>query len=58
MTRRDTERYHQGPVTFRREMVPQATTDQHLLDTRSSTGWVHEDPWGSVTPRPIGDACS
>jgi len=45
MTPGDDERYHRGPVTFRREMVPQATTDQHLLDTRSSTGWVHEDPW-------------
>jgi uncharacterized protein (TIGR00730 family) len=37
--------YRQGPVTLRGHLVPGSTTDQHLLDTRGSTSWVHEDPW-------------
>ena len=45
MTPSKDDRYQQGPVTYRREMVPQATTDQHLLDGRSQAGWLHEDPW-------------
>ena len=37
--------YRQGPVTLRGHLVPGSTTDQHLLDTRGSSDWVHEDPW-------------
>jgi len=36
---------HKGPVTLRRGMVEASTTDQHLLDTRGPTDWVHADPW-------------
>ena len=34
-----------GPVTLRGSMVPSTTTDQRLLDNRSSGDWVHTDPW-------------
>ncbi len=34
-----------GPVTLRGAMVPSTTTDQRLLDNRSSGDWVHTDPW-------------
>jgi uncharacterized protein (TIGR00730 family) len=34
-----------GPVTLRRGQVQSGTTDQHLLDTRGPTDWVHTDPW-------------
>lgn len=34
-----------GPVTLKDQMVPEATTDQMLLDSRGSTNWVHSDPW-------------
>jgi uncharacterized protein (TIGR00730 family) len=34
-----------GPITLRRGQVEEATTDQRLLDTRSPTDWVHNDPW-------------
>jgi uncharacterized protein (TIGR00730 family) len=36
---------HKGPVTLRRGQVERTTTDQHLLDTRGPTDWVHTDPW-------------
>ena len=26
-----------------------STTDQHLLDDRDSTDWLHTDPWRIVT---------
>jgi uncharacterized protein (TIGR00730 family) len=34
-----------GPVTLRRSQVQSGTTDQHLLDTRGPSDWVHTDPW-------------
>jgi hypothetical protein len=34
-----------GPVTLRRAQVQAATTDQHLLDERGPSDWVHTDPW-------------
>jgi uncharacterized protein (TIGR00730 family) len=34
-----------GPITLKGAMVPEATTDQLLLDTRGPTDWVHTDPW-------------
>ncbi|HEX2704751.1 MAG TPA: TIGR00730 family Rossman fold protein [Candidatus Lustribacter sp.] len=36
---------HTGPVTLRRNRVPQTTTDQRLLDSPGSTEWLHADPW-------------
>ena len=39
------ERYMQGPVLRAGEQVPDTTTDQRLLDSRGSAGWVHTDPW-------------
>nr|WP_322749163.1 MULTISPECIES: TIGR00730 family Rossman fold protein [unclassified Frankia] len=32
-------------MTVRRGLVEASTTDQHLLDTRGPTDWVHADPW-------------
>ena len=37
--------YHRGPATYRGEHIPEMTTDQRLLDSRDSAGWVHTDPW-------------
>lgn len=34
-----------GRVTRRRGRIGQGTTDQHLLDSRGPTDWVHTDPW-------------
>ncbi|MDP9397083.1 MAG: TIGR00730 family Rossman fold protein [Actinomycetota bacterium] len=34
-----------GPVTLRRSLVPESTTDQRLLDSRGPSDWVHADPW-------------
>jgi uncharacterized protein (TIGR00730 family) len=34
-----------GPVTLRRGAIGPGTTDQHLLDSRGSSDWVHTDPW-------------
>ncbi len=42
--RRSGER-QRGPVTLRRSQLTASTTDQRLLDTRSSPDWVHTDPW-------------
>jgi uncharacterized protein (TIGR00730 family) len=36
---------HKGPVTLRRDQVESTTTDQHLLDSRGPSDWVHTDPW-------------
>src|SRR4051812_49685626 len=36
---------HRGPVTLRRSMISDSTTDQRLLDTRGPSEWVHTDPW-------------
>jgi uncharacterized protein (TIGR00730 family) len=45
MTSEQPRAYRQGPVTLRGQLVPQSTTDQHLLDSRESADWVHTDPW-------------
>lgn len=37
--------YHRGPATYRGEHIPEMTTDQRLLDSRDSAGWLHTDPW-------------
>jgi uncharacterized protein (TIGR00730 family) len=35
-----------GPVIERRSQATDgSTTDQHLLDSRGDSGWVHTDPW-------------
>jgi uncharacterized protein (TIGR00730 family) len=34
-----------GPVTLRGRWVTPSTTDQHLLDERGPSDWVHTDPW-------------
>ncbi|PZS09225.1 MAG: TIGR00730 family Rossman fold protein [Acidimicrobiales bacterium] len=34
-----------GPVMLRGAQVPRTTTDQHLLDSRGPSDWVHTDPW-------------
>jgi len=34
-----------GRVRLRRRHVEGTTTDQHLLDSRGPTDWVHQDPW-------------
>ena len=34
-----------GRVRLRRRQVEATTTDQHLLDSRGPTDWVHQDPW-------------
>ncbi len=34
-----------GRVRLRRRHVEATTTDQHLLDSRGPTDWVHQDPW-------------
>ncbi len=40
------DRVHsRGPVQLRRGQRQGTTTDQHLLDTRGPTDWVHADPW-------------
>jgi uncharacterized protein (TIGR00730 family) len=39
------EEHQQGPVTLRRNQVPEETTDQRLLDSAGPTDWVHTDPW-------------
>ena len=37
--------YSQGPLRLRGSQVPTTTADQRLLESRSTTDWVHEDPW-------------
>ena len=34
-----------GRILMRRGQVETSTTDQHLLDSRGATDWVHTDPW-------------
>lgn len=40
----DRRTHQQGPVTLRGQMVPAATTDEHLLEADDGA-WVHSDPW-------------
>ncbi len=44
---------HKGPVTVRGPRSGSSTTDQHLLDSRGPTDWVHTDPWRCVTRMPL-----
>lgn len=37
--------YRRGPVGFRRDQVPNETTDTRLLENDGPSGWLHEDPW-------------
>jgi uncharacterized protein (TIGR00730 family) len=37
--------HHRGPIVLRRAQIPPGTTDQHLLDHRGPSEWVHTDPW-------------
>ena len=37
--------HHRGPIVLRRAQIPPGTTDQHLLDDRGPSDWVHTDPW-------------
>ncbi len=37
--------HRRGPVITRRRQVLSSTTDQHLLDSRGPSDWVHTDPW-------------
>jgi uncharacterized protein (TIGR00730 family) len=37
--------HHRGPIVLRRAQIPPGTTDQHLLDHRGPSDWVHTDPW-------------
>ncbi|MDQ2796100.1 MAG: TIGR00730 family Rossman fold protein [Actinomycetota bacterium] len=37
--------HQRGPVVLRRAQITGGTTDQRLLDSRSSSDWVHTDPW-------------
>ncbi|MGO2859848.1 MAG: TIGR00730 family Rossman fold protein [Brevibacterium sp.] len=41
----DSAYYSKGPLRLRGSQVPTTTTDQRLLESRSSADWVHEDPW-------------
>ncbi|MET9642606.1 TIGR00730 family Rossman fold protein [Streptomyces syringium] len=43
--RRAQREQRRGPVTRRHGQMQQGTTDQHLLDTRGTADWVHEDPF-------------
>lgn len=45
MTVQKRDSYHKGPVTLRREQVPDSTTDQRLLDGPNRHDWLHSDPW-------------
>lgn len=44
-TAREAPVYRQGPVTLRRDQVPDTTSDQRLLETKDSEQWWHRDPW-------------
>ncbi|SDS82194.1 hypothetical protein SAMN04489752_2608 [Brevibacterium siliguriense] len=37
--------YSKGPLRLSGDQVPETTTDQRLLESKSGTDWVHEDPW-------------
>ena len=37
--------YSKGPLRLSGDQVPKTTTDQRLLESKSGTDWVHEDPW-------------
>lgn len=39
---------HRGPVTLRRDAVPQWTEDQQLLDSRAREGWKTRDAWRAL----------
>lgn len=37
--------YTKGPLTLSGRLIPSGTTDQHLLESRDSVDWLHQDPW-------------
>lgn len=37
--------YSKGPLRLSGDQVPATTTDQRLLESKTGTDWVHEDPW-------------
>lgn len=37
--------YSKGPLRLSGDQVPETTTDQRLLESKSGTDWAHEDPW-------------
>jgi hypothetical protein len=37
--------HQRGPVLLRRSQIKDGTTDQRLLDSPSTSDWVHTDPW-------------
>lgn len=37
--------HKRGQVLMRRELIPEATADQHLLDASPKDDWTHTDPW-------------
>jgi hypothetical protein len=39
---------HRGPVTLRREAIPQSTADQRLLDSRLRAEWKTKDAWRAL----------
>ena len=41
----DPSYYSKGPLRLSGDQVPETTTDQRLLESKSGTDWVHEDPW-------------
>ncbi len=38
-------KYHKGPVTLRRQQIPDTTTDARLLHPLQDSSFVHSDPW-------------
>lgn len=44
-TTRDPGFYSKGPLRLSGDQVPETTTDQRLLESKSGSDWVHEDPW-------------
>lgn len=41
----ETDFYSRGQLRLRGQQVPRTTADQRLLDNRSKSDWVHQDPW-------------
>lgn len=37
--------HKRGQVLMRRDFIPAATADQHLLDSAPKDDWTHTDPW-------------
>lgn len=37
--------YRRGPVLLRGKMIPEDSTNEHLLEPMQDTEWLHSDPW-------------